>query len=166
MNENIKKRIMEKIETVIERVEFIEEHLSEDILRDRLLRKAIYKEFQEAVEAVSDVCAMVRRGLNSSAKDDYSKRDKKMKEQLLDVLKDVIPYVKGILIYGSFIKGYADVNSDIDICMIQKDEGKEGEDLNLKELYKKILRVSANKRYDLVIFNAIPWYLRGGDSGK
>ena len=87
--------------------------------------------------------------------------DKKMKEQLLDVLKEVIPYVKGILIYGSFIKGYADVNSDIDICVIQKDEGKEGEDLNLKELYKKILRVSANKRYDIVIFNVIPWYLRG-----
>ena len=72
MNENIKKRLMEKVETVIERVEFIEEHLSRGILGDRLLRKAIYKEFQEAVEAVSDVCAMVRRGLNSSAKDDYS----------------------------------------------------------------------------------------------
>ena len=75
MNEDIKKRVMEKVETVIERVEFIEEHLSEEILRDRLLRKAIYKEFQEAVEAVSDVCAMVRRGLNSSAKDDYSNID-------------------------------------------------------------------------------------------
>ncbi len=75
MNENIKKRIMEKVETVIERVEFIEEHLSREILGDRLLRKAMYKEFQEAVEAVSDVCAMVRRGLNSSAKDDYSNID-------------------------------------------------------------------------------------------
>ena len=75
MNENIKKRLMEKVETVIERVEFIEEHLSRGILGDRLLRKAIYKEFQEAVEAVSDVCAMVRRGLNSSAKDDYSNID-------------------------------------------------------------------------------------------
>ncbi|HJH27704.1 MAG TPA: DUF86 domain-containing protein [Methanophagales archaeon] len=72
MKDNIKKRVMEKIETVVERVEFIEEHLSKEILGDRLLRKAIYKEFQEAVEAVSDVCAMVRRGLNSSAKDDYS----------------------------------------------------------------------------------------------
>ena len=75
MNENIKKRVMEKVETVIERVEFIKEHLSREILGDRLLRKAIYKEFQEAVEAVSDVCAMVRRGLNSSAKDDYSNID-------------------------------------------------------------------------------------------
>ena len=75
MNANIKKRLMEKVETVVERVEFIESHLSKEILEDRILRKAIYKEFQEAVEAVSDVCAMVRRGLNSSAKDDYSNID-------------------------------------------------------------------------------------------
>jgi uncharacterized protein YutE (UPF0331/DUF86 family) len=75
MNEAIIKRILEKVETVIERVEFIEEHLSQQIPRDRILRKALYKEFQEAVEAVSDVCAMLRRGLNSSAKDDYSNID-------------------------------------------------------------------------------------------
>ena len=31
----------------------------------------------------------------------------------------------------------------------------------MRTLYKKILRVSANKRYDIVIFNEIPWYLRG-----
>ena len=43
MNENIKKRLMEKVETVIERVEFIEEHLSKEIVGDRILRKAIYK---------------------------------------------------------------------------------------------------------------------------
>ncbi|MGB2843164.1 MAG: hypothetical protein WBC40_11940 [Halobacteriota archaeon] len=42
MNEDIKKRIMEKVETVVERVEFIEEHLSEEILVDRILRKAIF----------------------------------------------------------------------------------------------------------------------------
>jgi uncharacterized protein YutE (UPF0331/DUF86 family) len=84
MHEDIKERVMEKIETVIERVEFIEEHLSEDILRDRILRKAIYKEFQEAVEAVSDVCAMVRRALNSSAKDDYSNIDFLVERDILE----------------------------------------------------------------------------------
>ncbi|MCD6455951.1 MAG: nucleotidyltransferase domain-containing protein [Methanophagales archaeon] len=159
MNEDIKKRLMEKVETVVERVEFIEEHLSEEILRDRILRKAIYKEFQEAVEAASDVCAMLRRGLNSSAKDDYSnidfRMDRKMKEQLLEVLRDVMPYVKGVLVYGSFIKGYADVKSDIDICVIEK------EGIESKDLYGKILGVSANERYDIVVFNKIPWYLRG-----
>jgi uncharacterized protein YutE (UPF0331/DUF86 family) len=75
MNEDIKKRLREKVETIVERVEFIEEHLSEDLMEDRILRKAIYKEFQEAAEAMADVCAMVRRGLNSSAKDDYSNID-------------------------------------------------------------------------------------------
>jgi len=84
MNENLKERIMEKIETLIERVEFIEEHLSKEILQDRILRKAIYKEFQEAVEAVSDVCAMVRRGLNSSAKDDYSNIDFLVEKDILE----------------------------------------------------------------------------------
>jgi uncharacterized protein YutE (UPF0331/DUF86 family) len=84
MNEAIKKRILEKVETVIERVEFIEEHLSQQILRDRILRKALYKEFQEAVEAVSDVCAMLRRGRNSSAKDDYSNIDFLVETGILD----------------------------------------------------------------------------------
>ena len=81
--------------------------------------------------------------------------DEKMKEQLLEVLRDVMPYVKGILVYGSFIKGYADVKSDIDICVIEK------EGIESKDLYERILEVSANERYDIVIFNKIPWYLRG-----
>ena len=75
MREDIKKRIIEKAETLVERIEFIEGHLSDVIFGDRILRKAIYTEFQEAVDAASDVCAMVRRWLNSSAKDDYSNID-------------------------------------------------------------------------------------------
>jgi predicted nucleotidyltransferase len=81
--------------------------------------------------------------------------DKKLKEHLLEVLKDLMPYVKGILVYGSLVKGYAGENSDIDICVIQK----EGVDLN--DLYERILEISADERYDVVIFNEIPWYLRG-----
>ncbi|HUV80410.1 MAG TPA: nucleotidyltransferase domain-containing protein [Candidatus Bathyarchaeia archaeon] len=84
--------------------------------------------------------------------------DKKMKEHLLEVLKDMMPYVKGILVYGSLIKGYADRKSDIDICVIEK-EGIESKDCFV--LYERILRVSANERYDIVVFNEIPWYLRG-----
>nr|CAE46372.1 hypothetical protein C2_0014 [uncultured archaeon]CBH37410.1 hypothetical protein BSM_08870 [uncultured archaeon] len=87
MNEDIKKRIMEKVEIVIERVEFIEGHLSNEILGNRILRKAIYKEFQEAVEAASDVCAMLRRGLNSSAKDDYSNIDFLVEHGILEEKK-------------------------------------------------------------------------------
>lgn len=81
--------------------------------------------------------------------------DKKLKEHLLEALKDLMPYVKGILVYGSLVKGYADKDSDIDICVIQKG----GVDLN--DLYERILEISANERYDVVVFNAIPWYLRG-----
>jgi predicted nucleotidyltransferase len=84
--------------------------------------------------------------------------DKKMKEHFLEVVKDVMPYVKGILVYGSVIKGYADVKSDIDICVIEK-EGIEPKDCFA--VYEKILEVSANERYDIVVFNKIPWYLRG-----
>jgi len=81
--------------------------------------------------------------------------DMKMKEQLLDVLNDLVPYVKGILVYGSLTKGYADMTSDIDICAIEK------EDIESKDLYERILKVSADKRYDIVVFNKIPWYLKG-----
>ncbi|MEA2051246.1 MAG: hypothetical protein U9O90_00215 [Euryarchaeota archaeon] len=28
-------------------------------------------------------------------------------------------------------------------------------------MYERILKVSADERYDIVIFNKIPWYLRG-----
>jgi len=81
--------------------------------------------------------------------------DKKMKEQLLEALRDLMPYVKGILVYGSVIKGYVDVKSDIDICVIEK------EGIESKDFYERILEVSANERYDIVVFNKIPWYLRG-----
>ena len=112
MNENIKKRLMEKIETVVERVEFIEEHLSgEEILGDRILRKAIYKEFQEAVEAASDVCAMVRRGLNSSAKDDYSNIDFLIERDILEErIGEKLKEANGLR--NRLIHGYDGVNDE------------------------------------------------------
>ena len=76
--------MMEKLETLVDRVEFIEEHLSENILEDRILKKAIYKEFQEVVEAMSDICALARRGLNSSARDDYSNIDFLVEKEVLE----------------------------------------------------------------------------------
>ncbi len=113
MNEDIKikKRIMEKVETVVERVEFIEEHLSKEILRDRILRKAIYKEFQEAVEAMSDVCAMVRRGLNSSAKDDYSNIDFLIERDILEArMGEKLKEANGLR--NRLIHGYNGVNDE------------------------------------------------------
>jgi len=71
----IAERVVQKCEMLIDRVEFIDLHFSEEILIDRILRKAMYKEFQEAVEAAADICALMRRSLDSSAQDDYSNVD-------------------------------------------------------------------------------------------
>lgn len=84
MEEKIKKRIIEKIETLVDRVEFIEKNLSADMLENRILKKAIYKEFQEAVEAMTDACALMRRSLNSSAQDDYSNIDFLMEKEIFE----------------------------------------------------------------------------------
>ncbi len=71
----IRERIRQKTEVLIDRIEFIEHHLSDAVLSDRILRKALYKEFQEAMEAVTDICALIRRTLHSSAQDDYANLD-------------------------------------------------------------------------------------------
>ena len=73
---------------------------------------------------------------------------------ILKDLENIIPYAKGIIVYGSFAKGYANEKSDIDICIIEKEDADE------KKLFQEILKVS-NKKYDIVTFNKIPWYLRG-----
>ena len=121
MNEDIKikKRIMEKVETVVERVEFIEEHLSENMLGDRILRKAIYKEFQEAVEAVSDGCAMVGRGRNSSAKDDYSNIDFLVEKDILEErMGEKLKEANGLR--NRLIHGYDSVNDEIACYAMKK----------------------------------------------
>ena len=76
-------RIVQKCEMLIDRVEFIDRHIAEAILTDRILRKAMYKEFQEAVEAATDICALVRRSLDSSAQDDYSNVDYLVEREII-----------------------------------------------------------------------------------
>jgi len=41
----MEKRIKEKVEVIVDRVEFIKENISEDFISNRILRKAIYKEY-------------------------------------------------------------------------------------------------------------------------
>jgi len=72
---------------------------------------------------------------------------------LLEHFREVLPSIRGILVYGSHVKGYADERSDIDICLILH----EGADR--APVYGRIL--TAGERYDIVIFDEIPWYLRG-----
>jgi len=74
---------MQKCEILIDRVGFIDLHFSEEILADRILRKAMYKEFQEAIEAAADICALVRRSLDSSAQDDYSNVDYLVEREII-----------------------------------------------------------------------------------
>lgn len=79
----IQGRVVQKCEALIDRVEFIEAHFSEEVLTERILRKAMYKEFQEAVEAAADICALVRRSLDSSAQDDYSNIDYLIEQEVI-----------------------------------------------------------------------------------
>jgi uncharacterized protein YutE (UPF0331/DUF86 family) len=43
----------------------------------------MYKEFQEAVEAAADICALMRRILDSSAQDDYSNVDYLVEREII-----------------------------------------------------------------------------------
>jgi len=72
-------------------------------------------------------------------------------KQILNDFKEIIPYIKAILVFGSQIKGYSGKDSDIDICIIPKDAEK---------VYNFILKLN-KPRYDIVIYDYCPWYLRG-----
>lgn len=64
---------------------------------------------------------------------------------LLEHFREVLPSIRGILIYGSHIKGYADERSEIDVCLILS----EGADR--APIYRRML--TAGERYDIVIFD-------------
>ena len=108
----MEKRIKEKVEVIIDRVEFIKENISEDFISNRILRKAIYKEFQEAVEAAMDICAMLRRKLNSSAQDDYSNIDYLHEKGVINSeLKDKLKEANGLR--NRLIHGYDRLEDEI-----------------------------------------------------
>ena len=75
-------------------------------------------------------------------------------KRILKDLEKLIPYSMGIIIYGSHVKGYADKKSDIDVCIVKK------ENIDEKKLFHEILNVSSED-YDIVMFDRIPWYLKG-----
>ena len=68
-----KTRYVQKLNELKDRLEFIENRigLKEEFLENRILRKAIYKEFQEAVEIVSDITAMLVKDFGFAVEDDY-----------------------------------------------------------------------------------------------
>jgi len=75
--------------------------------------------------------------------------------ELLRHIRPLLPYARGILVYGSWIKGYSDSQSDIDTCVIPK------VGIDLGDLYREILRLSEDQRYDIIIYSDAPWYLKG-----
>lgn len=90
-----KKRYLQKIAELESRIDFMEENLGdeEEFLEERLKRKGIYKEFQEAAEILADIAAMVVRDHERVVEDDYSNfetvcRILKRKE-MLDPLKKI-----------------------------------------------------------------------------
>ncbi|NOZ81897.1 MAG: DUF86 domain-containing protein [Candidatus Micrarchaeota archaeon] len=68
-----KARYMQKLNELKDRIEFIENRIGwkEEFLENRILRKAIYKEFQETVEIVSDIAAMLVKDFGFAVEDDY-----------------------------------------------------------------------------------------------
>lgn len=68
-----KERYNQKLNELKDRVVFLESHLSwkEEFLSNRVLKKAVYKEFQEAAEIISDIIAMIVKDCNFSVEDDY-----------------------------------------------------------------------------------------------
>ncbi len=74
MEEKRKKRYLQKIAELEDRLGFLETHMGgkEDFLANRVLRKAMYKEFQEAVEMLSDLAAMTVKDSKKLVEDDYT----------------------------------------------------------------------------------------------
>ncbi len=64
---------MQKLNELKDRVEFMENRIGwkEEFLENRILRKGIYKEFQEAVEIASDIAAMLVKDFGFAVEDDY-----------------------------------------------------------------------------------------------
>ncbi len=68
-----KERCLQKLNELKDRLAFLERHLDYGrFMEDRILRKAIYKEFQEAVEVITDICAIIAKDMGYSIEDDYT----------------------------------------------------------------------------------------------
>ncbi|MDI6806978.1 MAG: DUF86 domain-containing protein [Candidatus Aenigmarchaeota archaeon] len=68
------KRYRQKLNELENRLEFLKGNLSwkEEFISNRMLKKACYKEFQEAVEIVSDILAMIVKDSGKAVEDDYT----------------------------------------------------------------------------------------------
>ena len=76
-------RYLQKLNELKDRIDFIEARLTwkEEFLSNRVIRKAIYKEFQECVEIVFDLVSMIARDEGFFSEDDYTNLER-IKEKI------------------------------------------------------------------------------------
>ena len=91
MDEKRKRRFYQKLETLEDRLTFIEENFPDidELIGNRVLRKALYKEFQELTEALGDLSAMMTREEGIRVKDDYTNLERLKPLLELDVIKNL-----------------------------------------------------------------------------
>ena len=82
---------------------------------------------------------MVREGLMKEIERDF------------DFLKEK---VLGLLLYGSYARGEEDERSDIDVCIVV---GRR----NVKDVWEEVLRSRVTAKYDVKIFELLPFKLKG-----
>jgi len=72
-------------------------------------------------------------------------------------LEEIKNNVFAILIYGSYAVGDFNTRSDVDACVVLKNNDKE----EIKNIYRKILRISSkNEKYDIRIFEQMPLFMK------
>ncbi|MDN5339544.1 nucleotidyltransferase domain-containing protein [Methanoculleus sp. DTU007] len=72
---------------------------------------------------------------------------------ILDHFREILPSIRAILLFGSHASDYASPGSDIDLCLILADGADRA------AVHERMLLVPEG--YDIVIYDEIPWYLRG-----
>ena len=75
-------------------------------------------------------------------------------DEILNHFRDLLHSIRAILLFGSRVAGYAGPTSDIDICLILTGEA------DRTAVHDGML--IAPEHYDIVVYDEIPWYLRGG----
>jgi len=78
---------MDKLSLAIRRIDLIDKWIEEkpihDLIRDEKTKLAIYKAFQEVVEALMDIIAMICRDIDVGPKDDYTNIEVLVSEEII-----------------------------------------------------------------------------------
>lgn len=108
-----KERYNQKLSSLEDRIHMLEANLTwkEEFLTNRILRKACYKEFQESVEIVSDICAMIIKDSGLIVEDDYSNLERVSEIVGLEDLKDSLKKVHGLR--NVLVHEYNEINDEL-----------------------------------------------------